>query len=269
MGSKAGAGVYQAIIALMPPHDTYIEPFLGSGAIVRRKAPAARSILIDMDSDAVNRAPTGPRIEVLQADALAYLATLDVGQLGRVLIYLDPPYPHSTRTSRLRYRHELADEGHRQLARILTYLSWHGCSIIISSYPSALYDELYPGWSTREFQAMTRGGVRTEKVWFNFEPTAAHWSTYAGRDFTDRQRIKRKAQRWARKFAELPPAERQAVLAALLEVGDRGPPDLTMPESRSSQTVLTMDAGAAGPMEPGGITALDYVGRADATAEGA
>ncbi|MDZ4370104.1 MAG: DNA adenine methylase [Phenylobacterium sp.] len=279
LGSKAGAGVYQAIIALMPPHDTYIEPFLGSGAIFARKAPAARSILLDKDADVVKAAPIGPDIEARRACALEYLATLDVAALGRVLIYVDPPYPQSTRTSRLRYRHELTDPQHDQLARILTYLSWHGCSIIVSSYPSALYDQLYPGWNTREFQAMTRGGVRTEKLWFNFTPTAAHWPTFAGRNFTDRQRIKRKAARWAAKFELLPPAERQAVLAAILEVHDPAQPASSMAESerlsRSSQTATTMDAGVdhscprlSGPTAPGGLAAADYVGRAGERAIG-
>jgi hypothetical protein len=64
---------------------------------------------------------------------------------------------------------------------------------------------------------MTRGGVRTEKLWFNFEPGAAHWSTFAGKNRTDRQRIKRKAARWAAKWAGLASAEAQAVLAAILE----------------------------------------------------
>lgn len=65
---------------------------------------------------------------------------------------------------------------------------------------------------------MTRGGVRTEKLWCNFQPSAVHWASYAGEDFTDRQRIKRKAGRWARMYGELPPGERLAVLAALLAV---------------------------------------------------
>ena len=38
-GGKAGAGVYQTIINLMPPHDVYIEPFLGGGAVMRLKRP--------------------------------------------------------------------------------------------------------------------------------------------------------------------------------------------------------------------------------------
>ena len=39
-GSKATSGLCQPIIAMMPPHDTYIETHLGGGALMRRK-PAA------------------------------------------------------------------------------------------------------------------------------------------------------------------------------------------------------------------------------------
>ena len=37
-GSKATSGLCQPIIAMMPPHDTYIETHLGGGAIMKRKA---------------------------------------------------------------------------------------------------------------------------------------------------------------------------------------------------------------------------------------
>ena len=36
-GGKNGAGIYQRIINHMPPHKTYIEAFLGSGAVLRNK----------------------------------------------------------------------------------------------------------------------------------------------------------------------------------------------------------------------------------------
>lgn len=220
MGSKNGAGVYQAIIGLMPPHDTYIEPFGGSGAILKRKAPAGRSVIIDKSADALALVPDMPDLEKCHGDALAYLAAFEPGpQHGRTLIYADPPYVHATRTSAARYDHELTDEDHRALAATLRRLSAAGVAVMVSGYPSALYDELFAGWRSLKFQAMTRGGVRTECLWFNFEPGAAHWHTHAGRDFTDRQRIKRKAERWARNFKALPPAERQAVLAALLDAG--------------------------------------------------
>lgn len=231
LGAKNGSGVYQAIIGLMPPHDTYIEPFAGSGAILARKAPAARSIVLDKDPVVVAALRGWANAaEIHEADAIDFLRRLKVAELGRVLVYADPPYLHATRTSSKRYRCEMSDQDHEDLGEVLHGLAAQGCAVILSGYPSALYGRLFAGWDSREFQAMTRGGVRTEKVWFNFEPAAAHWSTYAGRNFTDRQRIKRKAARWAAKFEALPPAERQAVMAALLETGT-SQPELTMADS--------------------------------------
>ena len=65
---------------------------------------------------------------------------------------------------------------------------------------------------------MTRGGVRTEKLWFNYTLDRVHWASYAGKNFTDRQRIKRKAQRWQKKYRGLPKAERLAIWAAMMAV---------------------------------------------------
>ena len=84
---------------------------------------------------------------------------------------------------------------------------------MVSGYPSALYDERLAGWGSVELQVMNQGGVRTEKVWFNFVPDRVHWARYAGKNFTDRQRIKRKAHNWGRRYEALPVAERVAVLA--------------------------------------------------------
>ena len=65
---------------------------------------------------------------------------------------------------------------------------------------------------------MIHGTVRTEKVWFNFQVDRVHWASYAGSNFTDRQRIKRKAASWGRRYQALPRAERVAVMAAMLAV---------------------------------------------------
>ena len=81
-----------------------------------------------------------------------------------------------------------------------------------------LYDERLSDWNSIELQAMTRGGPRTEKLWFNYTIDRAYWSTYAGKNFTDRQRIKRKSQRWGKNYAKLPQAERLAILAILMDV---------------------------------------------------
>src|SRR5919198_4161482 len=52
-GGKNAPGVYQTIINLMPPHEVYIEPFLGSGAIMRLKRQARLNIGIDSDPQAI------------------------------------------------------------------------------------------------------------------------------------------------------------------------------------------------------------------------
>lgn len=88
---------------------------------------------------------------------------------------------------------------------------------MLSGYPSALYGAMLADWRVIEFQAMTRGGPRTECVWMNYPPSRAHWATFAGRNFVERQRIKRKAARWAARYRELPAGERVSILAALLE----------------------------------------------------
>jgi DNA adenine methylase len=216
LGSKAISGAYQAIVALMPPHDTYIEPFVGSGAVLLRKEPASRSFAIDLDAAAIRALPADyPDLEKRVENALDFLARFDWLAYGRVLIYADPPYLHSTRTSQHRYQHELTDNQHLELLALLRRCP---ADVILSGYPSAIYDQRLAGWNSREFQVMSRGGVRTEKLWFNFEPSTAHWITYTGKNFTDRQRIKRKAATWAKRYARFPPGERMAILAALLAI---------------------------------------------------
>ena len=52
-GSKATSGLCQPLIAMMPPHDTYIETHLGGGALMRRKPAALHNIGIDRDAGAL------------------------------------------------------------------------------------------------------------------------------------------------------------------------------------------------------------------------
>jgi len=220
-GAKSGSGVYQAIINLMPPHDTYIEPFFGTGAIMGLKIPAAINIAIDLDIkpgqptiDSLKKRWPESRFDVLQADALQYLNRAAFTSFNRqTLVYCDPPYLHSTRTSSARYRHEFTDRDHHSLLGVLKSLD---CLVMLSGYRNEVYQATIPDWFNIDFQTMTRGGARTETVWCNFEPSTVHYHAFAGKDFTDRQRIKRKAARWARRYEQLPPGERQAVLAAIL-----------------------------------------------------
>jgi DNA adenine methylase len=85
------------------------------------------------------------------------------------LHYVDPPYPTSTRQGRWAgnaYRHETSDDDHRGMAQILQSLQG---MVIISGYPSDLYDiELFPDWQRVEKDARAdSAGKRTEVLWLS------------------------------------------------------------------------------------------------------
>ena len=210
-GSKATSGLCQPIIAMMPPHDTYIETHLGGGAIMKRKPPALTNIGIDIDPQPLADFSCDYPVQKVNGCAHRFLADYDYQ--GRELVYSDPPYLLHTRTSRRRYRFEYRQQDHIEL---LTLLKTLPCHVIVSGYPSAMYDDLLEGWNSVELQVMNQGGVRTEKLWYNYEVDRVHWASFAGKNFTDRQRIKRKAANWGKRYQALPRAERIAVLAAIM-----------------------------------------------------
>lgn len=99
-------------------------------------------------------------------DALEVIARYDG---PGTLHYVDPPYPSSTRYVRWAgeaYAHEMTDDQHRDLARLLRQAKG---TVIISGYACELYDmELYPDWQRNERQSHADGAKdRTEVLWIN------------------------------------------------------------------------------------------------------
>jgi DNA adenine methylase len=212
-GSKATSGLCQPIIAMMPPHDTYIETHLGGGAIMKRKPAALNNIGIDLDSRPLADFTCDNPVQLVNECAHHFLQHYDY--CGRELIYCDPPYLHHTRTSGRRYRCDYEEQDHIELLTLLKALP---CHVILSGYPSTLYDDLLEGWHSVELQVMNQDGVRTEKLWHNYCIDRVFWASYAGKNFTDRQRIKRKAANWGKTYQAMPRGERIAVLASMMAV---------------------------------------------------
>lgn len=208
-------GVFRHIINQIPPHDVYIEAFLGGGNVFERKRPARLSIGIDRDPAVIEMWLGHPGIDLVCADAVEYL--LAYPWSGNEFVYCDPPYVMSTRKGGRIYRYEYDDGDHGILLGVLAGLP---APVMISGYPSALYDGALAGWRTLDFQAMTHGGPAHERLWMNYpEPTALHDLAYLGSNFRERERIKRKKQRWRDKLAKMPELERAAIMEAMLEVG--------------------------------------------------
>ena len=232
-GGKAGSGVYQRIISQMPPHDVYVEPYLGGGAVMRMKRPARWNYGVDIDPAVVTMAAVlagrgdwissgarlafpgvgGPEIKLVEGDGVAWLLAhpLPAG----AVVYCDPPYLMSTRSSQRRmYRCELDELGHIALLNVAVRLP---CLVMISGYPSKLYDDWLSSWRVVRYRTMTRGGrMADECLWCNFpEPTELHDYRFLGRDFRERERITRKRRRWLVRLSAMPMLERAALVAAL------------------------------------------------------
>jgi hypothetical protein len=214
-GGKAGSGVYQALINMMPPHSIYVEAFLGAGAVMLAKKTAHINIGIDLDDDCLI-ALEGYRasgLQLVKADATQWLAANPLPP--DALVYCDPPYLMETRkTKQARYKYEMTTRDHIDLLNVLIDLN---CMVMISGYRSDLYLQHLQNWRVETFQATTRSGKSaTEYVWLNFDPPfELHDYRYLGSDYRERERIKRKKTRWANRLRRQPPQERHALMAAL------------------------------------------------------
>jgi DNA adenine methylase len=217
-GGKGAMGVAQWIINQIPPHRVYIEPFLGGGAVLRLKAPAGSSIALERDPRALAlwKGFDLPDLRIIHGDAISWLEKFR--PKGDEFIYCDPPYLLGTRTGAAAiYRYELTDGDHE---RLLTCLLRLRCSIAISGYASAMYSRALAGWRVSKFLTTKRNHERSEEcLWMNYpEPVALHDYRYLGRNFRERERIKRKKKRWANRLARMPLLERRLLVATLAEV---------------------------------------------------
>jgi site-specific DNA-adenine methylase len=224
-GGKGGSGVYQTIINSMPPHNTYIEAFLGAGSVLRHKRLAQRNVGIDLDEDVIQgwHSSNVPRLEVIHGDALEILNqwTWCNDDYIHTLLYCDPPYLIETRSSkRPIYRCELSrPEEH---VRLLETLKGLPCMVMLSGYRSRLYDSIIGCWHQVDFQTRNRAGRATiETIWMNFpNPLELHDYRYLGQGFRERERIKRKRDRWKAKLLKMSELERQAVVSAINELSN-------------------------------------------------
>ncbi len=103
------------------------------------------------------------RVEIEQKPALEVIRRFSDDP--DCLIYADPPYVLSTRNMRKLYMYEMTDSDHIEL---LDALKAHKGPVVLSGYPSALYDKYLSHWQQVTIQAMTNSGEkRTEVLWLN------------------------------------------------------------------------------------------------------
>jgi len=263
-GGKNGSGVYQRLISMMPKHRVYVEAFLGSGAILRRKKPAEKSFAYELNqktiAEIISHLPehffasacvagwkpgeplphnggsslifkSGPGewdsvLEIFNRDAFDSLKTFVASSLfwgwndpADVLIYCDPPYQRSSRSTKTAiYQFEMLEgDEHSDLCDLLLQIP---AKIMLSGYENDLYNSKLRGWRKETIPTTNRAGTKmVETVWLNFpEPFELHDYRFLGTDFHDRDRIKKKARRWIANLQGMPATERYAVFGALADL---------------------------------------------------
>lgn len=123
----------------------------------------------------------GERLRGVQIENRPAVELMQKFNNKKVLVYLDPPYMPETRHGK-QYRHEMyRQEEHEKL---LYTAKQHKGPVLISGYPSELYEKELKGWYRDEIYSYTMSNTKkTETLWMNFDPPCRQL------DFTDMQEV--------------------------------------------------------------------------------
>jgi DNA adenine methylase len=108
------------------------------------------------------------RVLIENMNAIALIEREDT---PTTLFYCDPPYLHETRTAPDAYAHEMTEAQHQEL--LATLVACKG-KVMLSGYPSPLYDTTLKSWTRHTFELPNNaaGGETkrrmTEVLWCNF-----------------------------------------------------------------------------------------------------
>lgn len=111
---------------------------------------------------------TAERLKMVQIECDDALAVIKRFDTAGTLFYVDPPYVHSTRynnSSSKGYLFEMDDADHIKLSDLLHSVQG---MVIVSGYPSELYERLYAGWKQQSRSSLdVNGKAQTETIWLS------------------------------------------------------------------------------------------------------
>jgi len=122
---------------------------------------------------------------------------------------LRPPYLPTTRppagSSPIR-------DDKRRPPRLLRAIRDLPCMVMISGYWSQMYAHALKAWNVTSYEAMTRGGPPSSTFGSTSAARGPSRIPFSGKDFRERERIKRQKARWTARLLRMPPLQRQALL---------------------------------------------------------
>jgi len=102
---------------------------------------------------------TAKRLQGVQIEKLDAIESIKKYENKNCLIYFDPPYVKSSRTSNGKYQYEMGDSYHIKAAEVLN--DYKG-KVVISGYNCSLYDKLYKDWKRVDKKAV--GNSQSKKI---------------------------------------------------------------------------------------------------------
>jgi DNA adenine methylase len=192
------------IINEMPPHNLFLELFIGKKPIMRLKRRASINIGLDSDPDVVAAAAERYRdcgFTLICEDAIAFLGRNEwLHPQGKELVYCALPQLGSN------HRRESTQTYQSFLLEVLRELPG---MVIIAGAWHELYQHQLADWRTISYKGA--GGV-DKFAWLNFDqPLQLHDYRYLENHYE----LERRAARWRERLADMPLLERQALLYTL------------------------------------------------------
>lgn len=220
-GHKKVNGLFQKIINQVPKHNIYAELFAGSAAIYSSfTVPAATAVLNDINPEVHNLLCEKFRDRtavIWNRDAVEFLYKMQVIWKKNVFVFLDPPYHHSTRPLATElYKHEMKHIDHLQLLETVRLMK---CNIMLIHPKCELYDTELSHWRKVEVKVRYHQKTSIECLYMNYpDPIQLQDYSFLGNDCWERQRIRRKTDKYIEKFQKMPVLERNCIIDKLKEL---------------------------------------------------
>lgn len=214
-GQKKINGVYQAIINEIPICSDFYEIFCGSAQlskILLSICPDINFHINDIDPAVIDKYGFTSAICTNQ-HYLDLLSSIDQKDYDSCVIFIDPPYQHCSRVGNEKlYKFEMSDHDHIVL---YNYVISSPLKFIIIHPKDCIYDNLLSlGWRYKEVKIRYNKKTSIERIYCNYEvPERLLTYRFLGDNFTQRQRILRKCNRFSQKLLLLPVLERNAVIS--------------------------------------------------------
>ena len=209
IGNKDFSNVIHFLINRLPKSERYFSLFYGSGGLEKSIYTAAAHFICAEKNPECKKYETSMTASIEYSD---YKHLIEQNVFTRDdFVFADPPYIISTRKSgKAFYKFEFDISQHIEF---LNYMGSMKAKTMITHPECDLYNSYLKGWFRVDLRYMTQGGWFTDSVYMNYNPEEIELLSYEclGKDFTDRQRIKRQRANIVNKFKNLDPQIRKGI----------------------------------------------------------